>query len=565
MTDEFGVGGTRAQGPAIWPVPVAASADPLGPRVRDAADARWTGSVGWVFDGSVVGGSVFDGDVDMADDSTLVERYLGGDTDAFAAIYDRYASRIHDLSLQMVRNRHDAADLTSDVFVAAAEHLHKLRDPSKLSSWLYAIARNEVFRNTKRRGRERPELDVADMIPSTDDGQIQDLIDGAGERRSAIAVLRDAAAGLDERDRLVMELSMVHDLDPSNGSSLAEALGVSESTAHQVTHRMRERLARSVAALMVARQGRAECADLDQVLSQWGGDFTVVWRKRIARHIDSCDVCERRRAGVPAMLIDGASAMSGAPISFVAPPSSVRDAVLASIGSGKSVPWGWDGAGFPVERRARPRWAIVAAVTLLLGLLTFGAATLLGQNAAELTVSSSQTTIALPSTSTSTTTVPATSTTAVAVVPTEAPPATAPVTSTAPTTRKPTPSTTVVAPPIPPTALPPTTPASTTTTLVDRTGPTLTLRFPAPITSAPCTPSTLNAVVGDPSGIRSVTATYVGQTQGSLTFTSQSATNWINVWSPPTPGPYTVTVTATDNRGNSTTASNLVSVQTCIG
>ena len=62
------------------------------------------------------------------------------------------------------------------------------------------------------------------------------------------------------------------------------------------------------------------------MLTDWDGQLTVLMRKRIGRHIDSCSICEdqRRSAVTPAALL------GGAPV-FVAAPPWLRDATLDDI------------------------------------------------------------------------------------------------------------------------------------------------------------------------------------------------------------------------------------------
>jgi Sigma-70 region 2 len=67
---------------------------------------------------------------DARDDTELVRAATAGDRGAFAAIYDRYADRLHDFCWSVLRDRHEAADATQDTFVVAAERLGQLRDPS---------------------------------------------------------------------------------------------------------------------------------------------------------------------------------------------------------------------------------------------------------------------------------------------------------------------------------------------------------------------------------------------------------------------------------------------------
>ena len=60
-------------------------------------------------------------------DAVLVEAVLGGDREAFAAVYDRYADRLHDFAQSLLRHREEAADSVADAFVIMAERLEQLR------------------------------------------------------------------------------------------------------------------------------------------------------------------------------------------------------------------------------------------------------------------------------------------------------------------------------------------------------------------------------------------------------------------------------------------------------
>src|SRR6478609_8209463 len=79
-------------------------------------------------------------------DADLARAAAAGDRGAFAGIYDRYADRLFDFCVGMLRDRDDAADCVQDAFCTAASRLGQLRDADKLRPWLYAIARNEALR-----------------------------------------------------------------------------------------------------------------------------------------------------------------------------------------------------------------------------------------------------------------------------------------------------------------------------------------------------------------------------------------------------------------------------------
>ncbi|MFM7062881.1 MAG: RNA polymerase sigma factor [Actinomycetes bacterium] len=296
--------------------------------------------------------------VRVLDDADLVGAALAGDREAFGAIYDRYSSQVFTMCAHMLGNRDDAADATSDVFLAAAERLGQLRDPSRLRVWLLAIARHNVYRRSSRRSRSVVVAEVEDVTGPL----AADLEVGAAAESSELAeVLRDAAGGLDERDRAVLELQLLG----LEGADLADALGVAPEAAHQATFRMKERLERSLGAVLVARQGRADCDDLDQLLRTWDGTFSVLWRKRVARHVDSCEVCERRRKAVPALLLGG---VAGAATLLVAP-GPLRDQVLSSAQVGAASGRPWRGDGFPPGPRRVGRRALAALVAALVVLV----------------------------------------------------------------------------------------------------------------------------------------------------------------------------------------------------
>jgi RNA polymerase sigma factor (sigma-70 family) len=287
-------------------------------------------------------------------DADLAVAAAAGDREALAAIYDRYASRVFALAVRQLRDRDAAADVTQEVFLTAAQRLGGLTDPERLRPWIFAVARHQIVDHVRRSQRMVPTDTVEDLdMTAATDGEGFDRVRD-GELRTLLA---DSSAGLDDRDRMVLELAYGTEL---SGADLADALGVKENTAHQLLSRARQRMRTSLGALLVARQGREDCDELAALLESWDGMFSTVWRKRVARHVDGCEVCtatERRvlspaalGAAFPVLLVpaevraqvlarlDLVSAQAG--LSSVAPSGRTRD------GSG---PAGWREDGFPPE------------------------------------------------------------------------------------------------------------------------------------------------------------------------------------------------------------------------
>ena len=260
-------------------------------------------------------------------DAELVLASASGDRGAFAEIYDRYADRLHDFCIGMLRDRDSAADCVQDAFCIVATSLGGLREPDKLRPWLYSIVRNEAHKRLRELKRERPSDEMPDVV-SHDAGP-----NTMAHRLELANLISEAAGGLSDRDQAVLELAYRQGLD---GPELAMALGVTQTNANTMVGRLRETIERSLGALLVARRIQdepARCPELAAVLHGWDGKFNILMRKRIARHIESCAACEdlRSRSVNPAALL-------GAPLFIPAPAwlknSVTRDFELTSASHG---------------------------------------------------------------------------------------------------------------------------------------------------------------------------------------------------------------------------------------
>jgi len=322
-------------------------------------------------------------------DAQLVSAYLDGDRTALASIYDKYAAGLYDTAAAMLSDRHDAADMVQDVFCIAAERLNQLRDPDRLKPWLYAVLRNEVYRRTKKRKRATPTDFQAETTPDVVAAFDPNADGGAASYDELAELVRSAAAGLDERDRLVLELSVRQGL---TGADLADALGVTPEQSYTLVHRMRDRIEKSLGAFTVAKMGSKECSELATIISGWNGEFSILIRKRVARHIDDCSICERTRSKYAPLALFGAAPVFLLPLGLrekvltatqsIPTPSKSADthASKSSRGSQRSRHIKLNrNDGFPsVARISRHAMAIVASTTAVL--LLIAGVVLLQQN-----------------------------------------------------------------------------------------------------------------------------------------------------------------------------------------
>ncbi len=168
-------------------------------------------------------------------DTTLIERVLGGDAEAFAMLVGRYSERVFALVRRIAPSREEAEELTQDTFVKAYENLGKFRRESSFSTWLYRIAYNTALSHTRRHrprpGEWRDEWDAAEGVFEEEAG--------AGPEESLRRVER-ALKALPPDDRALVQLFY---LEEKPVREVALITGLSENNVKTRLHRIRKRLA----------------------------------------------------------------------------------------------------------------------------------------------------------------------------------------------------------------------------------------------------------------------------------------------------------------------------------
>jgi len=94
------------------------------------------------------------------DDQHYINLVLKGDTNAFAALVDRYKDMVYTLSLRMIRNREEAEELSQDTFIKVYRSLGKFKGESKFSTWLYKVAYNTCLDCLKKNKRKQPVIAI---------------------------------------------------------------------------------------------------------------------------------------------------------------------------------------------------------------------------------------------------------------------------------------------------------------------------------------------------------------------------------------------------------------------
>ena len=281
------------------PVPLALVCGPGGPPVdgeEGVADRRSVATVPAV------------------EERAIVEAMRAGDPGGLAAAYEGYNDRLYDYCASLLHDPEGAADALHDTLLVAGQRIDQLRDPERLRAWLYAIARNECLRQLRLRQRSVALEAAAELSDESVD------LDAGPRREELQALVRDAAAGLSPRDREVLDLALRHQLDPAE---VAAALGVGQGHARALLSRARDQLERALGAVLVARDGRSDCPERAAILAGWDGQMTALLRKRLNRHLETCELCADRRRRLAS-----APALFGS-LPLLLPPPDLRARVLS--------------------------------------------------------------------------------------------------------------------------------------------------------------------------------------------------------------------------------------------
>jgi RNA polymerase sigma-70 factor, ECF subfamily len=94
-------------------------------------------------------------------DARIVERVLGGDVHAYAAIVRRYEAQCTRYADRLLRDRAEAEDAVQEAFISAYDALGKYSEQSRFRTWLFTILINQCRRKAQQRSR-RERLAVVD-------------------------------------------------------------------------------------------------------------------------------------------------------------------------------------------------------------------------------------------------------------------------------------------------------------------------------------------------------------------------------------------------------------------
>jgi RNA polymerase sigma-70 factor (ECF subfamily) len=172
-----------------------------------------------------VPGSERNNSSDREQDRRAVAAAKRGEWDAIRYLYVRYADDVFAYVQSIVRDHHEAEDITQNVFAKLITAIQRYEERAvPFAAWIMRVARNATLDHLRAR-RQIPVEEVRVNDPGDERLEF--------ERRQC---LKEALAGLPEEQRTVLVLRHVLGLSPPE---IAERLGKTESSVHGLHHRGR--------------------------------------------------------------------------------------------------------------------------------------------------------------------------------------------------------------------------------------------------------------------------------------------------------------------------------------
>ena len=177
----------------------------------------------------------------ITDDVLLIQFTLSGDDGAFANLVRKYQEQVHAYTYRKVGDFHIAEDITQETFLEVYQNLNKLRDPTKFSKWLFAIA-NYLCIAWFRKNQSMSELLRESYTLQTETDSYSRYVALENQRDAAEAqreLVQTLLSKLKESD---LQIITLHYFDEMTSAEISHHLGVPQNTIKSRLRRAKQRL-----------------------------------------------------------------------------------------------------------------------------------------------------------------------------------------------------------------------------------------------------------------------------------------------------------------------------------
>lgn len=167
----------------------------------------------------------------------LLEALKQHDQTALAEVFERYSDKIYRLALRLLHNETMADGVVQDTFMALIENIDTFEGRSKLSTWLYRVAYNNVMGRLRKM---KPQLELEDLdgdysIPAT-------LVDWQSIPETMLSdseAMVEIQQAIDALNPTLKAVFLLRDIEELSTEETADSLEISVSAVKVRLHRAR--------------------------------------------------------------------------------------------------------------------------------------------------------------------------------------------------------------------------------------------------------------------------------------------------------------------------------------
>ncbi|MBS1664324.1 MAG: RNA polymerase sigma-70 factor [Bacteroidetes bacterium] len=139
----------------------------------------------------------------IPNENNLLARIAEGDEKAFGVLFHHYRERIYSYAYHLSGNNAQADELVQDVFLKVWLNREKIPHVLRFDSWLFTIARNQIFDLLKNMAKEASlRRQIAELLSVSDNPVEDHILSRENEEQ-----LQRALDQLSPRQKLIFTLS----------------------------------------------------------------------------------------------------------------------------------------------------------------------------------------------------------------------------------------------------------------------------------------------------------------------------------------------------------------------
>jgi RNA polymerase sigma-70 factor (ECF subfamily) len=226
-------------------------------------------------------------------DETLLAQARAGNRESLETLLERHQTQVYRFGMKMCRNPEDAKDVLQETMLAAARTARDFRGDSRVSTWLFAIARSFCIKK-RRRTKFAPKEQVSLDEPSAGGPDVAADVLAPDEAASSreLGVALDRAFG--ELDPPQREVLILRDVEGLTAPEVAEALGLSVEAVKSRLHRARAALRERLSPWLAADVGAPTptCPEIVPLFSRYlEGEIGIEECARMRQHMGGFQRC----------------------------------------------------------------------------------------------------------------------------------------------------------------------------------------------------------------------------------------------------------------------------------